>query len=138
MTKSFNKDFKELLAAAVVQPTESQSGDRPQALSAYLGWLQETLLDGMAFDSQVFANPREGEPPILVAMRVEGADLSTVLVYGHGDVVLGMDERWRAGLSPWALTEEGDRWYGRGAADVCRSPCTFLGSTCSRHMRRRP
>jgi acetylornithine deacetylase/succinyl-diaminopimelate desuccinylase-like protein len=31
--------------------------------------------------------------------------------------VRGLDDQWRAGLSPWTLTEEGDRWYGRGSAD---------------------
>ena len=41
----------------------------------------------------------------------------TVLTYGHGDTVRGLDDQWRAGLDPWALTEEGDRWYGRGTAD---------------------
>jgi acetylornithine deacetylase/succinyl-diaminopimelate desuccinylase-like protein len=40
-----------------------------------------------------------------------------VLIYGHGDVVDGDPERWRAGLDPWALTIEGERWYGRGTAD---------------------
>ena len=40
-----------------------------------------------------------------------------MLTYGHGDVVLGYDAQWRAGLSPWTLTSEGDRWYGRGTAD---------------------
>ena len=29
----------------------------------------------------------------------------------------GLDDQWRPGLLPWALTEEGDRWYGRGTAD---------------------
>ena len=29
----------------------------------------------------------------------------------------GLDELWRAGLSPWTLTVEGERWYGRGTAD---------------------
>jgi hypothetical protein len=40
-----------------------------------------------------------------------------VLTYGHGDTVRGLSDQWRAGLDPWALTEEGDRWYGRGTAD---------------------
>ena len=26
-------------------------------------------------------------------------------------------EQWRAGLDPWRLVVEGDRWYGRGVAD---------------------
>ena len=29
----------------------------------------------------------------------------------------GLEDQWRPGLLPWALTEEGDRWYGRGTAD---------------------
>ncbi len=40
-----------------------------------------------------------------------------MLTYGHGDVILGYDAQWRAGLSPWTLACEGDRWYGRGTAD---------------------
>jgi acetylornithine deacetylase/succinyl-diaminopimelate desuccinylase-like protein len=117
MTKTFEKDFREILTAAVLQATESQSGTRPQELSAYLDWVQARFLNAMDFESQVHENPHPSEPPILVSKRVEDPALSTVLVYGHGDVVLGMDERWRDGLSPWFLTEEGGRWYGRGAAD---------------------
>ena len=33
------------------------------------------------------------------------------------DVVRGLEGQWRDGLDPWTLTVEGDRWYGRGAAD---------------------
>ena len=41
----------------------------------------------------------------------------TVLIYGHGDTVRGLDDLWRSGLSPWVLTVEGPRIYGRGTAD---------------------
>src|SRR5262249_8870848 len=34
-----------------------------------------------------------------------------------GDVVRGYDAQWRAGLSPWDIVVEGNRWYGRGTAD---------------------
>jgi acetylornithine deacetylase/succinyl-diaminopimelate desuccinylase-like protein len=40
-----------------------------------------------------------------------------VLPCGHGDTVRGLEDQWRAGLDPWRLTEEADRWYGRGSAD---------------------
>ncbi len=43
MTKTFEQDFKEILTAAVLQPTESQSGARPQELSDYLDWVAGTL-----------------------------------------------------------------------------------------------
>ncbi|MFD0448983.1 M20/M25/M40 family metallo-hydrolase [Streptomyces indonesiensis] len=52
-----------------------------------------------------------------MAVRHEDDALPTVLVYGHGDVVLGEPERWRTGLDPWQVVVEGDRWYGRGTAD---------------------
>jgi acetylornithine deacetylase/succinyl-diaminopimelate desuccinylase-like protein len=38
-------------------------------------------------------------------------------MYGHGDVIRGQDEQWRAGLNPWAVKQEGERIYGRGTAD---------------------
>src|SRR5262249_10482371 len=41
----------------------------------------------------------------------------TVLIYGHGDIVRGLDQHWRNGLSPWSIAIEGDRIYGRGTAD---------------------
>ena len=61
------------------------------------------------------ANPAGG--PILVARRIEDPALPTVLTYGHGDTVRGLDEQWREGLSPWVLKPEGELWYGRGSAD---------------------
>ena len=41
----------------------------------------------------------------------------TILTYGHGDTVRGLEDQWREGLDPWRVTEEPDRWYGRGTAD---------------------
>ena len=52
-----------------------------------------------------------------MAERIEDAALLTVLIYGHGDTVRGLDDLWRPGLSPWVLTVEGERIYGRGTAD---------------------
>ena len=40
-----------------------------------------------------------------------------MLIYGHGDVVDGMDGEWRDNLDPWQTTTKGDRVYGRGTAD---------------------
>jgi acetylornithine deacetylase/succinyl-diaminopimelate desuccinylase-like protein len=55
--------------------------------------------------------------PFLLAHRVEGAELPTILSYSHGDVVPGMAGRWRDGLDPWSLTQVGEDWFGRGIAD---------------------
>jgi hypothetical protein len=59
----------------------------------------------------------EGAPPLLLARRIESADAVTVLMYGHGDVVNGQEGRWQQDRSPWQLSSDGDRWYGRGTAD---------------------
>jgi acetylornithine deacetylase/succinyl-diaminopimelate desuccinylase-like protein len=55
--------------------------------------------------------------PILLAERIEDPGLPTVLSYGHGDVIRGLEGQWREGLSPWTLKQEGERYYGRGSAD---------------------
>jgi acetylornithine deacetylase/succinyl-diaminopimelate desuccinylase-like protein len=54
---------------------------------------------------------------VLLGTRIEDPARPTVLLYGHGDVVRAMPERWRAGLDPWKVTVEGDRIYGRGVVD---------------------
>src|SRR3546814_2868834 len=68
----------------------------------------------MGYEWRIFDNPFPGAGPVLLAERIEGDDLPTVLGYGHGDVIRGYDEQWREGLSPWTIVEEGDRVYGRG------------------------
>jgi acetylornithine deacetylase/succinyl-diaminopimelate desuccinylase-like protein len=59
----------------------------------------------------------ESAGPILLAERIEDESLPTMLCYGHGDVIRGLEGQWRDGLSPWVLKQEGERWYGRGSAD---------------------
>ena len=83
----------------------------------YLRAAMRPWLEGMGFAVAVHENPRENFGSILTAARIEGAALPTVLTYGHGDTVRGLEDQWREGLNPWVLTVEGDRWYGRGTAD---------------------
>jgi len=53
----------------------------------------------------------------MVAERIENPAFVTVLVYGHGDTIRGLDDLWRPGLAPWRVVVEGERIYGRGTAD---------------------
>jgi acetylornithine deacetylase/succinyl-diaminopimelate desuccinylase-like protein len=103
--------FEADLRRRIAIQSESQ-----EQLGRYLHEEIEPALVRMGFQCQSLENPK-GAGPLLFASRTEGAHLPTVLTYGHGDVVLGYDEQWREGLSPWELTIEGDRWYGRGTAD---------------------
>ena len=109
--------LREALARRIAIPTESQNPARRNELDRYLADEIAPTLSRMGFDTQLWANPKDGAPPFLFAQRVEDSRLTTVLMYGHGDVVLGYDEQWRGASSPWILEERGDRWYGRGSAD---------------------
>ncbi len=106
-----------LLAKRVAYPTESPVEERGPEARAYLTAEMLPYLEAMGFSGEVVPNPELPRLPLLVAARVEGDGLPTVLVYGHGDTVRGMGGRWRGGLDPWTLTAVGDRWYGRGTAD---------------------
>jgi acetylornithine deacetylase/succinyl-diaminopimelate desuccinylase-like protein len=97
--------------------TESDTGSAPPALTEYLRDEIAAPLAQLGFESEIVANPVASAGPFLIARRIEGRDLPTMLTYGHGDVVSGQAGSWRAGLDPWSLTKEGDRWYGRGTAD---------------------
>ena len=104
------------LARLVAIPTESQNPDRAPELARYVDAEMRPLLEGMGFSCRVLTHSR-AKGPFLLATRMEDPDLPTVLGYGHGDVIRGLDAQWAEGLSPWQLTVRGDRWYGRGVAD---------------------
>ena len=68
------------------------------------------------FSTRLIESPT-GKGPYLLADYREDASLPTVLTYGHGDVVDGMEGEWRDNLDPWQTTTKGERVYGRGTAD---------------------
>lgn len=105
------------LALLVARRSVSQSEGTPEELHAYLRENMHPLLSALGFETEIFQNPREGGAPLLLASRVESDSLPTVLVYGHGDVCNGEAHRWREGLDPFVLKQEGDKLYGRGTAD---------------------
>ena len=109
--------FEQDLARLVAFPTESQ---RPEGLPhcrAYLDQAMAPAFQEMGFETRVFNNPLKGCGPVLLATRIEDPALPTVLGYGHGDTVLGMDARWTRGAGPWRTAREGDLLFGRGTAD---------------------
>ncbi|HTT14088.1 MAG TPA: M20 family metallopeptidase [Burkholderiaceae bacterium] len=105
------------LAARVACRSESDTGPAPAALTQYLREHIAQPLARLGFASEIVPNPVAGGGPFLIARRIERTGRPTLLTYGHGDVVSGQAGSWRAGLDPWALVAEGDRWYGRGTAD---------------------
>lgn len=121
-------EFQQLLARRVACVTESQHASRRTELDHYLQQEIGPQLAAMGFTLHPFDNPQPGSPPFLIATRIEDPSKPTLLCYGHGDVVFGDDENWREGLSPWQLTAEGDRLYGRGSADNKGQHCVNLAA----------
>jgi acetylornithine deacetylase/succinyl-diaminopimelate desuccinylase-like protein len=108
--------FLETLARRVAHRTESADPGRADDLRAYLTAEMVPDVERLGFTARIVENPVSPRHPFLVAHRSEGSP-RRVLTYGHGDVQPAHPEQWRAGLDPWQLVVEGDRWYGRGVAD---------------------
>ncbi|MDR6873432.1 acetylornithine deacetylase/succinyl-diaminopimelate desuccinylase-like protein [Bosea sp. BE125] len=108
--------FKADLARLVAMPTESQNPDRAPVLAEYLETEMRPLMEGLGFTCQTLTHPLS-RGPFLLATRIEDPALPTILGYGHGDVIRGLDAQWSEGLSPWRLVEKDGRWYGRGVVD---------------------
>ncbi|MGO4570495.1 M20 family metallopeptidase [Microvirga sp. 2TAF3] len=108
--------FKADLARLVAMPTESQNPDRSGVLDAYVEKEMKPRLESLGFTCRMLAHPK-AKGPFLHAERIEDPLLPTILGYGHGDVIRGLDKDWSEGLSPWVLTEANGRWYGRGVVD---------------------
>ncbi|MFT5449024.1 MAG: acetylornithine deacetylase/succinyl-diaminopimelate desuccinylase-like protein [Gammaproteobacteria bacterium] len=110
-------DFLRDLARRVAIRSESQNPEAGDEINRYLSDEMMPTLSELGFECHIMDNPLPGCWPMLLAERVEGENLPTILSYGHGDVILGRPEEWRDGLDPWTVQREGDRLYGRGTAD---------------------
>ncbi len=110
--------FEAELAARVAHRTESQK--LPDSLPHLHRYLEEEMVpafEATGFKVTRYDNPVPGQAPAILATRLEGSTLPTVLGYGHGDVVRGLDDQWTKGKGPWITARDGDRLYGRGTAD---------------------
>ncbi|MEZ5931117.1 MAG: M20/M25/M40 family metallo-hydrolase [Alphaproteobacteria bacterium] len=110
-------NFQADLTRRIAMATESQEPSQRQELYRYLLSEIGPWLRRYDFAIELFDNPDPAGGPFLLATRHEDDDATTLLTYGHGDVVRGIPEQWRDGLDPWTITVEDDRWYGRGTAD---------------------
>ncbi|PSJ57129.1 M20 family metallopeptidase [Mesorhizobium soli] len=111
-----NGRFLADLARRVAIATESQKPERRPECYRYLRDIDADLAR-LGFAGEIVDNPDPVGGPLLIACRHEGDDLPTLLVYGHGDVVAGMEGQWANGRDPWKVSVEGERIYGRGTAD---------------------
>jgi acetylornithine deacetylase/succinyl-diaminopimelate desuccinylase-like protein len=108
--------FQADLARRVAIPTESQNPERSPELARYIETEMQPALAALGFTCRVLRHAK-ARGPFLIGERHEDAARPTVLIYGHGDVIRGLDAGWNAGLSPWQLVERDGRYFGRGTAD---------------------
>jgi acetylornithine deacetylase/succinyl-diaminopimelate desuccinylase-like protein len=109
--------FVEELSRRVAYRTESQIAGSLPILQRYLEEEMATELSAMGYEIQLIDNPVAGGGPFLVGRRIEDPGFTTVLTYGHGDVVPGHEGRWDDDRDPWTVDIDGERIYGRGVAD---------------------
>ncbi|MDO9500145.1 M20 family metallopeptidase [Falsiroseomonas sp.] len=117
-----------LLARRVACPTASQDPDAGPHLWRYLEEEMAPDLARIGFTCTIHPNPTGKGGPFLIGRRIEDEKLPTLLTYGHGDTVLGLDAEWHEGLSPWVLTQRGERLYGRGIVDNKGQHCCNLAA----------
>ena len=107
-------------------PTWAEDGHMERAVELVRGWCAARPLDGLSVD--VMRLP--GRTPLVLVDIPAGAGGSNddpVLLYGHLDKQPEM-VGWRPGLGPWEPVVEGDRLYGRGAADDGYAVFAALGA----------
>ena len=109
--------FLEDLKRRVAIRSESQKPNSRPSLDQYLDEEMIPAFSAMGHDCQIFENPVKGKGPVLLATRMEDESLPTVLGYGHGDVIRGLEDQWEEGLNPWVTEKRGEKLYGRGTAD---------------------
>ncbi len=86
-----------------------------RAVDLIEGWCRSRPIPGLTVE----VHQLPGRTPLIVVEVPPtggGPADDTVLLYGHLDKQPEM-EGWRDGLGPWTPVLEGDRLYGRGAAD---------------------
>jgi acetylornithine deacetylase/succinyl-diaminopimelate desuccinylase-like protein len=108
--------FKSDLARRVAIATESQNPERVGELARYVETEMKPALEALGFRCRVMRHAK-ARGPFLYAEHSEGEGLPTVLGYGHGDVIRGLEAGWQAGLSPWQMVERDGCYWGRGVVD---------------------
>ena len=100
--------FRDRLADLVAIPSTSQDPGHEADVQRYLDAAIRPWLERLGFSVAIHANPRDGFGPILTAERLEDPARPTILTYGHGDTVRGLEDQWRAGPRSLA-TDRGRR-----------------------------
>jgi len=99
-----------------------EHGYMDQVVARFEAWARNHPLKGMTLEVV-----RTDKRTPLILIDVPGQSDDCVLLYGHLDKQPEMTG-WREGLGPWQPALEGERLYGRGAADDGYSMFACLGA----------
>src|SRR5919106_4761100 len=113
-------------------PKWQEHGYMEQAVARLERWARAQPISGMRVE--VIRLP--GRTPLLF-MDIPGSSQDSVLLYGHLDKQPEM-AGWRSGLGPWQPVLEGDRLYGRGAADDGYALFASLTAIAALQAQKRP
>ena len=105
------------LATLVQHRTVSTNTANRIELNSYLSEKIALKLEHLGFDIRIHPEWNGGTNSFLIGRRIEDPEFPTMLCYGHADVVDGHEGHWDKNRDPFTLSAEGERWYGRGAAD---------------------
>jgi acetylornithine deacetylase/succinyl-diaminopimelate desuccinylase-like protein len=106
-----------------------------QVTKQFEGWARKHVTES----ARIEVVRLKGRTPVLF-IDIPGNSSDCVLLYGHLDKQPEMSG-WREGLDPWKPVVEGDRLYGRGAADdgyamfACLSALSALWTQSIPHAR---
>ena len=109
--------FEEVMAHWVSIPSTAQEPEHYDDLIRYLEEAIVPAVESLGCEWEIHDNPDDAGGPFLIAGRQEDDSLPTILLYGHGDVVRGLEGAWEDDRDPWTTDPVGDRLYGRGTAD---------------------
>ncbi|HXW84935.1 MAG TPA: M20/M25/M40 family metallo-hydrolase, partial [Candidatus Binataceae bacterium] len=103
-------------------PGWKQHGHIDRVVERFRKWALARAIGGMKIE---VVRLQERTPILFI--EVPGQNDDCALLYGHLDKQPEM-AGWRAGLDPWTPVLEGDRLYGRGAADDGYAMFACLGA----------
>jgi acetylornithine deacetylase/succinyl-diaminopimelate desuccinylase-like protein len=95
-------------------------------------WARQQPIEGLTFE---VVRLEKRTPLILIEIPGGGSDC--VMLYGHLDKQPEMTA-WREGLGPWSPVIEGDKLYGRGAADDGYAMFACLSAIGALHAQKIP
>ena len=86
--------FRNRLAELVAIPSTSQEPEHVSDVRHYLDSAILPWLAQMGFTVEIHRNPESGFGPILYAERLEPDAPKSIITYGHGDTVRGLEDQW--------------------------------------------